>query len=288
VTPEGWDADPTAAVLTYRHRSKPGALWVLVGTQERGAADARISFSKKVAKGSVPPECCQVLLAVDGLCRSAGGPSGFALRSEGALFEWFLPLVGRLLPDVASAAVSVSSPVPAASSVQPSVFSTFNAHAVPLATARVVVPPEVVVSTSHKRVGRTDDALMIGGRSGAVNPDLEPNFGQTAPGSLRIPGVGYDPLGGRGDGARSGGMIVGPDSDLFRGDGVDDESGYPLAPGFEFQDPSHPGVRYDPLLPPGSGLGVPGRGRGRGRGRGLPRSQFPGEPNPDHLKPPGW
>ena len=93
-----------------------------------------------------------------------------------------------------------------------------------------------------------------------------------------------------------GGMLVGPDHAIFQGGyhgsvGMFPGSG---APGFGT---GMPQPRFDPIINPDiytdPHLGVggqgfrSGRGRGRGRGRGgAPR--MPGEPAPDHLKPPDF
>jgi hypothetical protein len=62
-----------------------------------------------------------------------------------------------------------------------------------------------------------------------------------------------------------------------------------LPPGFDIPQPRFD--PYGPVVGPHRGIdfGMEGRGRGRGRGR-FPNNAnfFPGEPNPDHLKPPGW
>jgi hypothetical protein len=84
-----------------------------------------------------------------------------------------------------------------------------------------------------------------------------------------LPSIGQNPpdwFNGQG-----GGSMVGPDHPVFGGVGQ-----LPHAPGFE---PGMPFPRFDPLTP-----FIPDRG-GRGRaGRGA--SRIPGEPNPDHLRPP--
>lgn len=125
-------------------------------------------------------------------------------------------------------------------------------------------------------------------------------------------------------GQPAGGNLVGPDHPIFQppSNGYEEEyygydpnysgGGFGSAgflPGFQ---PPQP--RFDPYGPiptpnndvnvgdvgidargrltgPGRGLIIPGRagrgGRG-GRGGGGANSLFPGEPNPDHFKPPGW
>jgi hypothetical protein len=276
VAPDGWDADPAAVTLTYRHRSRPGALFVLAGKLDARGSDALFSFSKKAAKDLVPA-CSQELRGISSLVYCVG--ASFSVRTEQALFEWFLPLVERQLPGVGATAPPAVAV--AAAPAQQTVASTFNAHAAPLAApspgSNLVSPP----------LAPRSPAAGVDRGFASSNPDLEPDLRQTLPGTLRIPGVGSDRARGA-PGRGPDGMLVGPDSDMFRGGDDDDEFGYPQAPGFEFEDPAHPSVRYDPLLPPGPGLRVPGQGRG-GRHGVLPgRSQFPGEPNPDHLKPPGW
>jgi hypothetical protein len=107
-------------------------------------------------------------------------------------------------------------------------------------------------------------------RSGVYVPPMPASSGGFS-GGLPSSGI-RDPLfiGG----VAGGGMLVGPDSAMFRGDD------YPQLP---FGVP--PGARFDPFGPdiPDPLLG----GRGRGRGRGSASVPF-GLPNPDHLKPPGF
>ena len=90
----------------------------------------------------------------------------------------------------------------------------------------------------------------------------------------------------------SGGMLVGPDHDIFQGGGRGGNGGalYGGAPGFgsnmpqpRFDPITNPGIYTDPMVAPGTRQG---QGKGRGRGRGAPR--VPGEPTPDHLKPPDF
>jgi proteasome inhibitor subunit 1 (PI31) len=95
-----------------------------------------------------------------------------------------------------------------------------------------------------------------------------------------------------------GGMLVGPDHGLFadpffhnNGNNNDDMHHPPFLPGFDVPQP-----RFDPFGPPIDpygeiGLTSGGRGGrgGRGRGRGGQRGgRWPGDPDPDHLPPPGW
>lgn len=83
-----------------------------------------------------------------------------------------------------------------------------------------------------------------------------------------------------------GGMLMGPDHPIFSSDGQRGTEAF-LPGGVR-------GARYDPLMPPvstgtgldagmlgGDGMTRPPKGRG-------PHKLQPGEPNPDHLKPPSW
>lgn len=118
----------------------------------------------------------------------------------------------------------------------------------------------------------------------SVVPPLRPGFGRQG----QLPNLSYD------DNENStnfyhgeDGMLVGPGHAMFRG-GRDFEG----APGFG---PGMPQPRYDPIINPDintdPNLIVGGRGSGRagrqGRGRGT-APRIHGEPNPDHLQPPGF
>lgn len=111
----------------------------------------------------------------------------------------------------------------------------------------------------------------------------------------RIPTVGgsdvFPNFGGGYPVPVGGGSLVGPDHPIFSDRGDDDDRW--RQPGFGSPSLPHQ-PRFDPIGPvfdprgPDFGQGGPldpraGRG-GRGRGGRL----FPGEPNNDHFKPPGW
>lgn len=110
--------------------------------------------------------------------------------------------------------------------------------------------------------------------------DVQPPF----PGLPGAGGSGQPPLGGPGFGPTpgGGGMLVGPDHPMFGGGGDWDPLGGGVGGGM------HP--RYDPINPvPGNPLG--GRnfgGRGGRGGRGQAARRLPGEPAPDHLRPPDF
>eukprot|EP00981_Chlorochromonas_danica_P008306 scaffold2103_cov172-Ochromonas_danica.AAC.5 len=125
------------------------------------------------------------------------------------------------------------------------------------------------------------------GRYGVGRADLFPS------GPIPVPG-GPSP----GFGRAEGGNLVGPSHPMFQPYGGDPD--FPDAmPGMPGWDLPHP--RFDPFGPitgpnsdvdlGGMGMGgFPGRGMPRGPGRGNGRGNnrlFPGEPNPDHFKPPG-
>lgn len=80
---------------------------------------------------------------------------------------------------------------------------------------------------------------------------------------------------------RGGGMLVGPNSALFagRGGGGNDGFGSGAGVGGGVPDFGAQFGRYSPMFP-GDNRG----GRG-GRGGGGPANVFPGEPDPDHLRP---
>ncbi len=91
-----------------------------------------------------------------------------------------------------------------------------------------------------------------------------------------------------------GGTYVGPDHPIFQQNPFQ-QDGVPT-PSVFFPNPSYlppefdlPVPRFDPLGPVGPNQGFGNYSKGRGRGRIPPFSSlFPGEPNPDHLNPPGW
>ncbi len=135
------------------------------------------------------------------------------------------------------------------------------------------------------------------GRPGDFDRDLHPDFGPSVPGGL-LGGIGgMGP--GFGIGGRGSGSLVGPDHPMFGGGGGGGGSGFPGMGGFGGRGGPHnppsvpPGARFDPFMNPdvGSGNGFGSRfggggsgGGGGGGGRAAPR--FPGEPAPDHLRPP--
>jgi hypothetical protein len=86
---------------------------------------------------------------------------------------------------------------------------------------------------------------------------------------------------------------IGPDHPMFWGGGergaAERDPYYPF-PGGGF-DPMGGMPRFDPINPLPGGGAEPMGGRnfgGRGRGRGRNARRFPGEPNPDHMQPPGF
>ena len=114
-----------------------------------------------------------------------------------------------------------------------------------------------------------------------INPRIDPRVGT---GDLN-PFAPSDPRGSQPFGPGSG-SLVGPDHPIFGIPPQPRDPGYPNLPQPRF-DPYGPvtgphgpdvgNVGYDPRYPPGAGGG---RGAAGGRGR------VPGEPDPDHLKPP--
>lgn len=75
---------------------------------------------------------------------------------------------------------------------------------------------------------------------------------------------------------------TGPDHPMFRGE----EGNYQTDPSSFYPQP-----RFDPIFPFSGdplGGGIPGRGRGRGGRTGRGARRLPGEPGPDHLRPPGY
>ena len=115
--------------------------------------------------------------------------------------------------------------------------------------------------------------------------------------------------------AHSGGMLMGPGHPMFAGGSCEEgwRGGKEDRVGIagDYFDPANPSLfprlgvrppRYDPIMPVGGPMGPnfggassPGRGLvpgiglfngGPGRGRGTRPVALPGEPNPDHLRPP--
>lgn len=126
------------------------------------------------------------------------------------------------------------------------------------------------------------------GRPGDFDRDMYPDLGPGAPGWLTGGGGGM----GGGFGGMPGGL-VGPGHPIFGGGGGGlGPAGPGFGPGPGMFPPSHPpGARFDPMVPPGIGGGgmFPGRGGGRGGGAGrggMGGGRMPGEPQPDHLRPP--
>lgn len=88
---------------------------------------------------------------------------------------------------------------------------------------------------------------------------------------------------------QGGGMLVGPGHPMFH---VSPSHEDIRAPGFEYLPRNDRGPRYDPLTPPTaeevSGVSFHGTGEPTDPRRRRPTKQLPGEPNPDHLKPPSF
>eukprot|EP00727_Mastigamoeba_balamuthi_P009910 m51a1_g5541 hypothetical protein (290) ;mRNA; r:481376-482245 len=114
------------------------------------------------------------------------------------------------------------------------------------------------------------------GGGASSQPPLGPRFDDLTP-------VGGELFGTRGRGE---GLLVGPHSSLFGGGPVDPTR---APPGSGLP----PQSRWDPLGPiPPSGARFGGRGRGAGGLGGIGGGQAPrqpfGEPDPDHMPPPGY
>lgn len=115
-------------------------------------------------------------------------------------------------------------------------------------------------------------------------PPLHPGLGPQG----QLPSL-YDEQRSSNQPVSNDGMLVGPDHAMFQG-GFHGHRPLGGAPGFGANMPQ---PRFDPVVNPdiytdpivGGGV-INNQGRGRGRGRGA--SRVPGEPNPDHLKPPDF
>eukprot|EP00050_Salpingoeca_kvevrii_P015259 m.45115 g.45115 ORF g.45115 m.45115 type:complete len:278 (-) comp6229_c0_seq1:1265-2098(-) len=140
------------------------------------------------------------------------------------------------------------------------------------AVARVMPPPSRGARSSSSN---DDDRLSSGdsrssGRArGPAAPESVPNpllIGHFHPGHERSPyTVGdrdLDPLAAMGPPGPGGGMLVGPGHPMFQGRGFGPHN--PLRPSGV-----PPGARYDPTSP-------------------IPPNRFGGEPDFDHMRPPGY
>mmetsp|Transcript_10131 Transcript_10131/g.16776 ORF Transcript_10131/g.16776 Transcript_10131/m.16776 type:complete len:450 (+) Transcript_10131:91-1440(+) len=184
-----------------------------------------------------------------------------------------------------------------------------EAHSQPMEVTRDLPPSRLQhahinrMSPSSTKASFNPNPSIAGPSVGSsdVHPPLPsvvpPSFASMGP-QGQLPAL-YGDEGGDsgtlGSGGGIGGMLVGPDHEIFQG-GVRGGVGmFPGggAPGFGTGMPQprydpiiNPDIYTDPHIAPGmQGRGGPGRGRGRG-GRGAPR--VPGEPAPDHLKPPDF
>lgn len=263
--PDGWDQDPSRLCFTYKHPTRPGAQFRLL-VESAGSASERVEvvFSKK---NTVPTSDnrLEVPLANHTVLLTGGRAQ---VRDESVLYHEVEPLVLRLVP---GAKPVQTKPSVVAQSQE--TRSGFVPSTELFGTVRGPMVPKPAVPSTDDR-GYSSFVPTAG-----TNPDLEPGLNHGVPTGLFMRGPGESHRPG------PGGMLVGPDSDIFNGGGPE----YPTAPGFEFEDPNHPGVRFDPLLPPEIGKPMRSRSRSRSsesRPRGAPR--LPGEPDPDHIKPPGW
>ena len=202
-------------------------------------------------------------------------------------------LVWQLIPQLA---VTPTATISATPSTNGSSQSSIRAP--------VLSPPSVPMSAPYDfyrwdRIGEGRGDIGGGFAPSSMVPVAgvyRPQFPGIGGGDLHpsFPGVIPQPRGDQGQGS-----LVGPDHPLFK------------TPDYGNPDPYGRQSQYDPTCPPGwpqgmprprfdsfmpvpgpngPDFGMPGGfgGGGQGRGVGLPgRRRVPGEPNPDHFRPPG-
>lgn len=223
------------------------------------------------------------------------------------LNDQVVTLVRKAVPDLPSTTTPPSASSSAAADmdvVSPQGTATYD----PPQARPQVVPPLAAAAVPQPRGSGSAHAVpppAFNAGRGDLDPFprvvITPQGGVAAPSLMVGPGAGN---------------MVGPDHPMFNGGGVygDDEYGLGFEggpatgggeggvdpnsyffPGSAGVDPDGTGLglpqpRFDPFGPvvgPNSGVNV-GNPGGRFGGRGGRGRPAPGEPNPDHMKPPGW
>ena len=196
----------------------------------------------------------------------------------------------QLIPQLAvtpTATISATSfPVPST-----------NGFTQPSIRAPIISPPSVPMSAPYDPYRWDGIGEGRGDIGGGYAPSsmvpvagvYRPHFPGIGGGDLHpaFPGVIPQPRGDQGQGS-----LVGPDHPLFNTPDYGNPDSYAdpaCPPGWPH---GMPRPRFDSFMPVpgpnGPNFGMPGRFGSGGPGRGLgARRRVPGEPNPDHFRPPG-
>lgn len=300
VVPTSWNKSVDSITFLYKHKSAPGKIIKLDVTKFSGDA-TRIGLGFKSTSSRLHEVVLQNSAHVNTTeipqCTHPSTLSQLYLDSS-SLADYVTKEICQTLPFLQE-------------DLHKSQQKDLEVHSQPMEVTRDLPPSRLqhahisrVAPSSTKAISSPSPIIPV---PSVGSSDVHPPLPNMVPPSLpgmgpqgQLPGLYGDENVGSirvGPARGSGGMLVGPDHEIFQGGSHGGVGVFPGggAPGFGTGMPQprydpviNPDIYTDPHIAPGmQGRGGPGRGRGRGRGgRGTPR--VPGEPAPDHLKPPDF
>jgi len=302
-----WNSDPSVVNAMYKHKERPGKQFLLSCISMDKVIMVTVSQRKGTALNM---ELSEDHFATTEPALTIINAEELTSKLQTILYQ-LIPSLKPVQPMEVDSTMGMNA---TAAGVATAASATgYRVDSPPSPDAPTHTPAPTPAPAPAPPVGRGGIGAGVGvGVGGGVgNRDLEP-----FPGGVHIGPIhgGAGGVGGDGNVNGGGGSLVGPNNPIFQPDYYDEDyGGYPYGGGGGGGGgagmPSGlggigglPQPRFDPFGPvlgpnvdpggpgvgnigPRGGRGGAGRGRGRGRGSNwMP----PGEPNPDHFKPPGW